>query len=349
MSSPTPVVPHPILTRIVGKPDPRSLNILEREMYTNCTCATARSIGDNRYGVLALIMSDADYAALPIPPPPFVPPVHPGAHPGQIPNATVHQITEANRAHLAAAARAESYNSLVTFLLQLLLAAVEPLFFAQLMHRITGFANVTLLGAMTHLRTTYGVITGAMLEDNLTELHKEFVPCVTMESLWQRVNDCQAFVVEIDPISELAAVQAMLKVLKKTGVYPKSLADWTKEHPDPATWTMLLFRPFFNLANDARLTAMTTGAAGYSANAAGAPPPAAGVAPGHVLTGTTRMYYCWSHGLGINENHTSATCSNQKPGHQVTATAAKMMGGCNTIFTPRARGAPGAGRPPAGG
>ena len=50
------------------------------------------------------------------------------------------------------------------------------------------------------------------------------------------------------------------------------------------------------------------------------------------------MYYCWSHGLGLNSRHTSASCQRQKEGHQVTATADNIMAGCNLIVSrnPRA-------------
>jgi hypothetical protein len=41
------------------------------------------------------------------------------------------------------------------------------------------------------------------------------------------------------------------------------------------------------------------------------------------------MYYCWSHGLGINQQHTSPMCTFKKDGHIDTATANNMQGGCN--------------------
>jgi len=45
------------------------------------------------------------------------------------------------------------------------------------------------------------------------------------------------------------------------------------------------------------------------------------------------MYYCWTHGLGFNCNHTSATCSNPAEGHHTTATVKNMHGGNNTIMS----------------
>ena len=59
------------------------------------------------------------------------------------------------------------------------------------------------------------------------------------------------------------------------------------------------------------------------------------------------MYYCWSHGLGINKQHTSPTCTFKKDGHIDTATVDNMQGGCNRIMGPphqqRRRDVPSAG------
>eukprot|EP00804_Cyclotella_cryptica_P006017 CCRYP_000256-RA/>CCRYP_000256-RA protein AED:0.40 eAED:0.40 QI:0/0/0/1/0/0/3/0/362 len=37
--------------------------------------------------------------------------------------------------------------------------------------------------------------------------------------------------------------------------------------------------------------------------------------------------YCWTHGFRVTKGHTSATCKNGKPGHQVGATRSNTMGG----------------------
>ena len=37
--------------------------------------------------------------------------------------------------------------------------------------------------------------------------------------------------------------------------------------------------------------------------------------------------YCWYHGFDIDDEHTSATCRNKKPGHIVSATKDDIKGG----------------------
>ena len=75
-----------------------------------------------------------------------------------------------------------------------------------------------------------------------------------------------------------------------------------------------------NSANAATQQRTTTGAP------TNPPPPAAG---------SGGFHYCWTHGLSMNPNHTSATCNCQAPGHQTAATLQNMMGGNNTIARPR--------------
>jgi hypothetical protein len=43
------------------------------------------------------------------------------------------------------------------------------------------------------------------------------------------------------------------------------------------------------------------------------------------------LYYCWTHGLSRNAQHTSAQCSNKADNHQTAATLDNRMGGVNKI------------------
>jgi hypothetical protein len=43
--------------------------------------------------------------------------------------------------------------------------------------------------------------------------------------------------------------------------------------------------------------------------------------------GTVPMFYCWLHGLGFSEQHTSHSCNNKKDGHQDDATIKIRKGG----------------------
>jgi hypothetical protein len=106
---------------------------------------------------------------------------------------------------------------------------------------------------------------------------------------------------------------------------------------------MATFKEHFNKENAERQRKLTAKTGGYH-GAHGAdgnrprdtPPPTPAPSSGTVtLPNGVMMYYCWSHGLGINPHHTSPTCTYKKDGHIATATADNMQGGSNRIMGPR--------------
>ena len=107
------------------------------------------------------------------------------------------------------------------------------------------------------------------------------------------------------------------------------------------------FKEHFNKEDAERERKLTAKTGGYH-GAHGAngnrprdmPPPNAMPTNGSVvLPDGIKMYYCWSHGLGINKQHTSPSCTFKKDGHINTATADNVQGRCNLIMGPPARGA----------
>jgi len=54
-----------------------------------------------------------------------------------------------------------------------------------------------------------------------------------------------------------------------------------------------------------------------------------------VTNNRLHMYYCWTHSLGFNCNHTSTTCSKPADGHNTSTTVKNLHGGNNTIMSNR--------------
>jgi hypothetical protein len=139
-----------------------------------------------------------------------------------------------------------------------------------------------------------------------------------------------------------AAICLTITDLENTGVFESAFELWRLK-PE-ADRTMDNFKKHFCTINKARLAKLTAQTAGYhGAHAASSVSPSVtGIstppAPLPVINGVTamtpsvltddsvRMYYCWSHGLGKNKEHTSRTCQRPKEGHCETATANNMMG-----------------------
>lgn len=54
------------------------------------------------------------------------------------------------------------------------------------------------------------------------------------------------------------------------------------------------------------------------------------------MGGRIKMYYCHTHGLGYDREHTSITCNRKAPGHVDSATVIDMQGGTQKIAKYRA-------------
>ena len=86
--------PHATVTHIFGRPDSLSLGILQGELYANAILVPTE-LGGGLYGHLALVMNDAEYAALDSTVA-YATPVHPGVHADAPVNSAAVQITQLN-------------------------------------------------------------------------------------------------------------------------------------------------------------------------------------------------------------------------------------------------------------
>ena len=143
-------------------------------------------------------------------------------------------------------------------------------------------------------------------------------------------------------------------MLEKTGVFTTACDTWRVKPPGDKT--LANFKLHFTQENEERVRKLTAQSAGFhGANSAAgivfdplispAVPATAAAATGTPTVTTncnTKMYYCWTHGLGINNTHTSATCQHKGIGHKDTATVMHMQGGNNTIYTGARRRIPNA-------
>lgn len=359
MNAPTPTLafPTPVLTPVIGVPNLQSIRTLRRELYANAR-AIPTTLGGGANGHLALIMPDADYLARAGVA--FPAPAHPGGLPAHAAAATTAQITQTNRTYDATLAACGLYTTVREELKKQLLAAVDHKYLKQLEDDVFGYADVTPQAMLVHLQTTYGAVTQDDIEKNRNLLSAPWNPDDSIEDLWTRILHCQSYATAAqEPIPDAAAIRLILNVLEKTGIFTDALAVWRRK-PE-ADHTLANFKAHFTAENKERVRVLTAQTAGFhGANAASGMQPsttppgptptliaaatatssaslASTVTSGSVLTNdTVSMYYCWSHGLGKNAAHTSATCLNKKEGHKTDATADNMKGGNNTIMSGRA-------------
>ena len=343
--------PHADLTPLPSntEPDYAFVRILKKQVYANAVSVHS-NIGGGNHGHLGEIVSAAQYATLTGGAAAYVTPNNPGQEPVFGENDTGPQRilqTEAWKRDKERFHTAASFRSAIK---KQIFKAVPARFFAALEDDLMGYANVTPLAMLTHLETTYGVMTPADHEANKAKLKESWDPnTTTIADLWNRFKTvCDIARSAGNPISDMDKINAAREVIEQTGQFASDVSKWMKK--PPADWTWPNFITHFEAANKERMRLRTAGQLGYAQAAKAQKKPEEttpsattkpeGTAP-TALQATagkenaapkgTQMYYCWSHGLGFNKNHTSATCENPKEGHQKEATLANMMGGSARI------------------
>ena len=364
----------PHLTKIIGKPTPTTLKLLTKELYANArSIPAAHDAG--RYGHLGMIMPAAEYQALQNATA-WVPPADPGDVPN-IPNGTGGvEITNTIKTYEQELARFRTYMQVDADLKQQIIAAVEPQYLAAQEHSTLGFADKTAWDLFNHLHTVYGIIKATDIEKNRELLSSPWTPDQPIEALWKRAKDCADFAdLAQEPIAEAVQIRLLKKVLQDSGVFENAIDKWDDKTVNNTT--MAEFRAHFDEENERRLKKLNARQAGYSTNpsansaqasyergynsgwaagllASNSPssdaanaarpltmadflPDATSLQCHAVTKGGTQYFYCHTHGLGRNKNHTSATCNRPAEGHKREATLDNMMGGSTTIVTGRRR------------
>ena len=341
--------PHPTTTKIDGKPTFATITVLKRETYAN-TRAIASHNGGAENGHLGLLMEAAAYTAINNGVA-WVEPLHPGPQPPHGPAATQFVIIENNRTYDVNCRVAEACSTVKSDLRRMILSSVDNVYLSVLEDPIFGFANVGPGEMLRHLETTYGQMSQSDLEKNRDQLKEEIDLDSPIELLWTKVRQIRLVATNGgEPITEDATIRLLIPAFEASGVFENALDVWRRK--DAADKTLANFILHFTAENKERLRKLTAKQAGYQGanRATQAPAPAPTPAPAPATdtnrnagtsTVTTnngiKMYYCWTHGLGTNRAHTSATCQNKGEGHKDDATADNLMGGCDRIMAPRRR------------
>ena len=350
MASPKFTFPHETLTPIDGKPTNTTLQLLQRQLFTN-----ARSVPSTRggglHGHLAILLSPDDYLLrVGVP---FIVPIHPGDPP--LPIGTAAIIGVALRNYAEALADVALYRNLSSALTAQILAAVNASFLSALEDPDFGFGDVSPLTMLEHLRAEYGTLTPEELERNRAALSEPWNFDNPIEDLWAKIVNIQRVAAfGAVPIPDITIITLTLAMIEKTGL----LATTTEKFRlrPVAEWTVALFKTEFVLGNKERIRRLTAGDAGFhgahnatttpapstpasaaAVTPAPSPAPAPPAAARHVTVEGGKMFYCWTHGLSPHRNHTSITCLHKAEGHKDNATAFRMQGGNNTISSGRPR------------
>jgi hypothetical protein len=350
--------PNPVLTPIgttTVKPNWTSLHLLQRQINANASSIHS-NLGGGRNGHLALTIDAATYLAVAgvafaVPPAPPDDPVLPANPTGPI-------ITEANRLHLVAQKAFQRYHDADKALVRQIIAATPPTYIEALNDPDYGYANVTCLEMLTHLKTTYGRITIAEKDANHQRMTAPWHPPAPLEDLFSQIAlGARLAAAGGEPLNDTQVARIGYNLVLQTGLFPDACREWRLK--DDAHQTYAAFKTHFSRMEADRLESLTSASAGYQgaahhvgsvpvqpstleadlaelalyraasvANAVTAkhPHPPSSSAP-------PPLSYCWTHGSSRNTRHTSATCKNKSEGHQDTATLIFQQGGSTKVWT----------------
>lgn len=361
--------PIPELSRIAeSNQKPSYASILTAQKELNANAASVESTqGTGIHGHLVLTMPNTAFLAMtvvgeddPIP--------HPAPrNPGQLGDAA--NAAQA-RAHEYSLYHFKTYHSTDQALKKQLLAACPDIYLSALKHTLTGYASVTTLMMLTHLKDTYGKIRPEDLDLNLQNIATPWHPTTPIENLFLQIDDGIEFArAGNSAIDDNHAVRIIYNIILNTGVFELPCREW-RARPD-AEKTLRNFKTAFQAANEDR--SATTASVGYHPQTAHAAVTtndtlAALLASNtelHALvkkltnnqkaakttTTSTRTPiiqtemalrhkgYCHTHGTTHAYNplkiHTSETCRFPGPNHNKTATEENKMGGSEKIWTAR--------------
>jgi hypothetical protein len=204
-----------------------------------------------------------------------------------------------------------------------------------------GYSRVTSSQLLAHLWEHHGIITANDTENNRNELSTPWNPDEPIDALWTRIKHVQQFAIYAgEALTEKAIIRLTLPCFESTGLFTHGVTTW--RDVAETDWTLATYKAHFNKANRDRAYAVTIQSAGFhGANAATSSPTNRVVTtvPAPTLTihpDTINFYWCWSHGLGKNPNHTSLTCNHPKEGHQTAATFSNPMSGNRNFANTRA-------------
>jgi len=337
--------PQPELTRIEGVPSYLSVQNLKRELFTNAASVHSTR-GSGTHGHAVLVLGDVEYNRIANLPAGgnahnWTNPVHPGNQPVIPVGATQAQIASLTAQYERDLKEFTTFTDIKNALKRQLLGAVNSTYVCSLQDPFYGYANVSVRDLLTHLETTYAQLDQDQLTTNMEMLKVPWEPSESMEPLWQRaVNAQQVAHAGNDPITDTTLLRIFRKVIGDRGLFELDLRDWDKKEPADQTWDN--FKTHFTNANKERMKKTTAGQLQHHAFAAISAPTSRAGTPTTTATlpltspittdgSLTGLFYCWSHGLGNNPDHTSRTCTHKATGHQEDATVENMLGGNNTI------------------
>lgn len=257
---PVPVT-YPIRDRSPAS-DAFQLLLLQKELNANAMSVHSAR-GGGLHGHLTLTVTNARYAVITNAVQPFVVPPAPPADPIIPAAATVAQISEAVRQHHEQLRVFQQYHDTDKALVRLIIAAGPDTYIQALADPELGYAQVTALALLTHLKDTYGTLTTADRDTNLSRMTAPWGPPLPIEALFTQLEHGQRLAdLANEPIANSQLARMGQTLLLKTGLYPDGCREWRLLPDAQQTWPA--FKAHFARQERDRQETSTSATAGYA-------------------------------------------------------------------------------------
>ena len=242
------VFPHSNLTKICGDPTWPQLRQIQKELHAN-SASVPSNLGDGRYGLLKLTMTDTAYAIVSTTA--VIAPTNPGPQPdpAKITAATsATAITQIHRQHEKDVKFFEEWQATDRLLVKLICEAVDDDYTAAEKNEYTGYTGTTALRLLTHLIDTYANIDEYDLRANQARLDTPFDPNTPIERLYHQVEEAVAFAdAGKTPFTDRQKLNAAVSAIAASGVFNDDVKEWRKKPDGDQTWDN--FKKFFSKAH----------------------------------------------------------------------------------------------------
>ena len=317
--------PHKELTKLSSEATPSAFDVrkLKKQCIQNAITVPS-SLGGGNHGHVGILLTQAEYLAMTGQATAYNAPVEP-AIPAYAGTAAV--VQGARDQYELRQHQYLLHVAMARILKDMIIQAVPDYAIRTLHDENFGYAAVTPEQLLTHLITTYGTIDEEDMAKNIEQCKTLWDPTTTIETMFSKLAEHRHFATEGgDPISDAQALLYMVEGVEKSGVFAEALKDWRKKAR--ARRTLDNFKLHMLHADKERCREVTAGTAGMANKATKTDDNGA---KDNATKDNIPKYYCWTHGLSHNPNHTSATCTRPAEKHEKAATLANMMGGNNTI------------------
>jgi hypothetical protein len=227
--------PHSSLPKVTEEPTFEDLNIIRRLLNTNAM-SVAPYEGGGRHGHPGIIMTNEEYFAIAVDV--FPVPNNTGPSAAVVAGMMAAVIAETARLHREATQAYRTYHNVDQAIKKLIIESFDDVYLDALSDEIVGYANCTSLQLLTHLLTYYAMIAPTELTQNYDRLNTPYDPNLSIETLFQQIQDARAFAVAGgQPYGAAMIVNVAYTLVFNTGLFPDACNAWQSREIAGKIWS----------------------------------------------------------------------------------------------------------------